>query len=191
MPIGPGGGDPTLGASLALPFVGRIPVVGGLGVALAGLVLSHGVSFVQNWLLGGERRDASPASIMPRPYGRVVVLHVAVLVGGFAVQLLGAPLVALVLMVALKIGLDASTPRRLGAPARAPRGTPDDRGRVGGHGLNTSPAAGCLRRPCPLRRRDSSVTTSASELRRQNSGVCPCGWKWISSSRIRSGRVSA
>lgn len=117
-PLGAAAGDPSFGPSLALPFVGRIPLVEGFGVALAALVLSHGVSFVQNWLLGGERRGASPATVMPRPYGRVVVLHLTLLVGGFAVQLLGAPLVALVLMVALKIGLDAAAHLREHRAAR-------------------------------------------------------------------------
>jgi hypothetical protein len=121
-PLGPLAADPAFGTSLALPLVGRIPVVEGLGVALAGLVLSHGVSFVQNWLLGGERREASPASIMPRPYGRVVVLHVTLLVGGFTVQLLGAPLVALVLMVAMKVGLDAAAHLREHRAARTAPG---------------------------------------------------------------------
>ena len=125
VPVGPGSGDPGFGSSLPLPFMGSVPLVDGFAIALAGLVLSHGVSFVQNWLLGGERQGSTPASIMPRPYGRVVVLHLTLLFGGFAVQLSGAPLAALMLMVALKIGLDVAAHLRehrdaLAAAARAP-----------------------------------------------------------------------
>lgn len=76
-------------------------------VALAGLAVSHGVSFVQNWWRGGERRGATPAAVMTRPYGRVVVLHLTILFGGVAVMALGQPIAALALMVLLKIGVDA------------------------------------------------------------------------------------
>jgi hypothetical protein len=92
----------------ALPIVGEVPWVAGAGWALAGLLVSHGVSFVQNWLLGGERDGVEPREIMPRPYGRVVVLHLTLIGGGFVVMALGAPVLALVLMVALKIGVDAA-----------------------------------------------------------------------------------
>jgi len=43
---------------------------------------------------------------MTRPYLRVVVLHVGILVGGFAAMALGSPLWALVVLLAMKIGLD-------------------------------------------------------------------------------------
>jgi hypothetical protein len=44
--------------------------------------------------------------LMARPYGRVMVLHVTVLIGGFAAMALGSPVWALLLLLALKIGLD-------------------------------------------------------------------------------------
>lgn len=113
-PAGTFGGSTPPAASIgpspafALPIVGEVPWAAGAGWALAGLLLSHGVSFVQNWLLGGERDGVEPREVMARPYGRVVVLHLTVLGGGFIVMALGAPLLALVLMVALKIGVDAA-----------------------------------------------------------------------------------
>lgn len=112
-PSGPFGGAssaPAAGGSspLALPLVGGVPLLPGSGWALAALLLSHGVSFVHTWLLGGERLGVDPGSIMARPYGRVMVLHLTLIAGGFLVTVVGAPLLALVLMVVLKIGVDAA-----------------------------------------------------------------------------------
>jgi hypothetical protein len=47
-------------------------------------------------------------ALMFRPYGRVMVLHVVILVGGFLVAQLGSPLIPLALLVVLKTGLDLS-----------------------------------------------------------------------------------
>ena len=41
-----------------------------------------------------------------QPYGRVIVLHLTVLFGGWIVMLLGSPLFALVVLVALKTAAD-------------------------------------------------------------------------------------
>lgn len=77
-----------------------------LGWAVLGLVLSHGFSFVTNYLLNGAYRTATLPVLMMQPYGRVVVLHLAILGGGFLVMLMGTPVVGLALLIALKIGLD-------------------------------------------------------------------------------------
>lgn len=74
--------------------------------AVLGLVVSHGFSFVTNYLLSGAYRTAVLPVLMMQPYGRVVVLHLAILGGGFLIVLLGAPTMSLVLLIALKIGLD-------------------------------------------------------------------------------------
>lgn len=82
--------------------------VQGAGIWPAALALgaSHAVSFAFNYIGGGEYRTAALASLMSRPYGRVMVLHVVILGGGFLVQALGAPLAAIALLVVLKTGLD-------------------------------------------------------------------------------------
>lgn len=77
-----------------------------LGWAVLGLVVSHGVSFVTNYLMAGEYRTAQLPTLMAAPYGRIVVLHLTILGGGFLLMALGSPMVGLLLLVALKIGLD-------------------------------------------------------------------------------------
>lgn len=75
-------------------------------VAFAALFVSHGVSFVLNFLLGPEREQGNPGKLMSAPYGRIVVLHIAIIFGGFAVMALGQPVAMLLVLVLLKIGLD-------------------------------------------------------------------------------------
>ena len=78
----------------------------GIWPAALALAASHGVSFAVNYIGAGEYRTAQLALLMSRPYGRVMVLHVVIIGGGFLVQALGAPLAAVALLVVLKTGLD-------------------------------------------------------------------------------------
>jgi hypothetical protein len=98
------GGTVPLSAPEALPDVLR---GAGVGPAALALLASHGISFVANYVLGGEYRTTTAAALMLAPYGRVVVLHVVIIMGAFVIQALGTPLLALALLVVLKIGLDA------------------------------------------------------------------------------------
>ena len=119
--FGPGGG-PFAGGLAGLGFPGGpfrgVPMgvepfglavgveVGGLALAVVALVASHGTSYVVNYLGHGEDRSLSPAALMQQPYARVIVLHVTILGGGFLAMFLGQPLLSLVLLVALKTGVD-------------------------------------------------------------------------------------
>jgi hypothetical protein len=78
----------------------------GLWLPLAVLVASHLFSFFWNYLYRGEFRRARLAELMSKPYGRVVVLHLTIILGGFGAMALGSPVWALLLLLAFKIGLD-------------------------------------------------------------------------------------
>ncbi|HZI22508.1 MAG TPA: DUF6498-containing protein [Gemmatimonadales bacterium] len=91
----------------------------GIGAAALVLVLSHAVSFGFNYIGAGEYRTANLAQLMGAPYGRVMLLHVVILGGGFLVQALGTPVVALALLVVLKTGLDLAAHLREHAAAPA------------------------------------------------------------------------
>ncbi len=91
----------------------------GIAPAAWGLALSHGVSFAFNYIGTGQYKTALVPELMFRPYGRVIVMHVVILVGGFLVQLLGSPAVALALLVVLKTGLDLFAHLREHAPRPA------------------------------------------------------------------------
>ena len=71
-----------------------------------GLALSHGISFVHNYLWLGEYQQAKLQALMAQPYGRVVVLHLTILGGGFLMMALHSPRAGLVVLVLLKMAID-------------------------------------------------------------------------------------
>ena len=71
-------------------------------LAAISLFLSHGVSFVTNFLGRREYLAVSPSEQMREPYSRVMVLHVTILAGGFLIAILGTPVAALGLLVVLR-----------------------------------------------------------------------------------------
>lgn len=77
-----------------------------LGWAILGLAVSHGISFATNYLGNGEYKRASLPVLMQQPYGRIVVLHLTILGGGFLMAALHSPAAGLLLLVALKTVLD-------------------------------------------------------------------------------------
>ena len=70
------------------------------------LLVSHGVSFFFNYVGAREYRRSRLADVMQEPYGRVVLLHLTIIFGGFLVMLLGSPVVGLLLLVVLKTVMD-------------------------------------------------------------------------------------
>ena len=77
-----------------------------VALAAAGLFLSHAASFMVDYLRHGEFRRTWAAAQTVAPYGRVVVLHLTILLGGFAIAFLGAPLAMLLVLVVLKTVFD-------------------------------------------------------------------------------------
>ncbi|HJS37800.1 MAG TPA: DUF6498-containing protein [Burkholderiales bacterium] len=84
----------------------------GLLVAVAALTLSHGYSFVRNYLGRGEYRRADVQRLMMQPYGRILVVHLFVIFGGMLVQGVKAQVPALLLFIALKTFIDYRMHRR-------------------------------------------------------------------------------
>ena len=78
----------------------------GMGWPVAGLALSHGISFVRYYLVRKECERATMRRQMERPYARIVVLHITIVAGGFLVKAVGSPVVLLFVLVALKTSLD-------------------------------------------------------------------------------------
>ena len=102
-------------------FVLMLPVFGGIDsttdmtigadpltilFAIVALTISHGVSYVFNFIGRGEYLRVSPAAQMFAPYGRLVVLHVTIIFGAIAIGMTGAPEAALVVLVGLKTLMD-------------------------------------------------------------------------------------
>lgn len=66
---------------------------------------SHLVSLMVR-ISRGEFKDKRPNEQLMAPYGRVIIMHVTVLFGGFATTYFGAPFGALILLIALKMVVD-------------------------------------------------------------------------------------
>ncbi len=90
-----------------------LTVLGNLSwVAVLALFISHGWSFVENFMGQREHENLSPMQAMGLPYKRMVITHVALILGGFFLIERGQPLAGLVFLVLLKIGLDVTFHRR-------------------------------------------------------------------------------
>jgi len=100
--------------------------------ALLGLFISHGVSFVENFILGGEYRRSTIKDLMHQPYQRIMVMHIAIIAAGIFAMKFNSPMPMLVILILLKIIFDLflhrkshkqktkkKAARRAGAPAPA------------------------------------------------------------------------
>ncbi len=70
------------------------------------LAISHTASFVVNFVGRREYLTVSPMRQMGAPYGRVVILHLSILLGGFISLALGSPIGAVIVLVLLKTAVD-------------------------------------------------------------------------------------
>jgi hypothetical protein len=113
---GSGGEATGLTFSLAQPVADAV-ATWHLGMPLLALTASHLYSFVANYLLGGEYLRTPLQKVMFRPYGRIIALHVAILLGGLFAQVLGSPIWALLILIAVKIGFDVTAHLRAHAQA--------------------------------------------------------------------------
>ena len=142
-------------------------------VALVALTISHGVSFYINFLRAGEYRRVSAAGQMFAPYGRLVVLHVTIILGGMAIAVTGAPEAAVAILVILKtvldVGFHLAEHRRILAPRSGPSPAPDDAYASAFEGSSSTPCVWRARQAAS--RAPSSGVAEREDLGRQQPGV--------------------
>lgn len=107
------------GAGFDSPQLEKIPMVAwqqvlamGLSWSLLAMLASHGVSFAVNTLAGGEYKRAKVEQLMGRPYGRIMIMQITVLIGAFLAQMTGNHRWALVVLVAAKLIVDLHSHRK-------------------------------------------------------------------------------
>ena len=71
-----------------------------------GLVVSHGISFVVNFLGNREYEHTTVDAQVAAPWKRLLIMHVTTIAGAWSVGLLDAPVGALVMLAVLKIVVD-------------------------------------------------------------------------------------
>ena len=76
---------------------------------LIGLFLSHGFSYISNYLFLGESQRTSIIRLSIRPYLRVAILHVTIIIGGMVVIALNQPLAGMIFLLIIKIIIDCWT----------------------------------------------------------------------------------
>lgn len=74
--------------------------------ALLALVVSHGLSFYQNFLGRGEYRGRALKEQMTEPYSRIIFMHLVLIFGGGLTLVLGEPTPVLLIVIVLKILFD-------------------------------------------------------------------------------------
>ncbi len=92
--------------NLPMLFLRQVHLDRFLALSLVLLATWHLYRFVFDWVLVRQWRRTDLMHQMFEPYGRIVAVHIAVLVGGFAASLLGNPLVAVLLLALLKTVLE-------------------------------------------------------------------------------------
>ena len=75
-------------------------------IAVVALFVSHGWSFIENYMGKREYENLRPGAAMALPYRRMMITHVALILGGFFLIEKGQPVVGLILLMLMKIGLD-------------------------------------------------------------------------------------
>jgi Family of unknown function (DUF6498) len=80
--------------------------------SLAALFISHGVSFVDNFLGRREYVGATMKALMMAPYSRIIVMQLALIFGGWIILLLKSPVPALALLILFKTALDFTAHRK-------------------------------------------------------------------------------
>ena len=63
----------------------------------------NAVFYVSDFVLKGGYRTADPHTEMFSPYGRIVTLHVAILLGAGLTLALGQPLLGVLILIALRV----------------------------------------------------------------------------------------
>jgi len=95
-------GDFSSGPFDVIGIIGKLQ----LWWAVLAMVVSHAVSFAVNYVGNGEYKNSNLIQLMLQPYGRVVILHITILFGGFLVMLLGSPVIGLILLISIKTFID-------------------------------------------------------------------------------------
>jgi hypothetical protein len=81
-------------------------VFAGLSGALLALIISHGFSFLHNFIGQQEYRTRSVANQMHEPYSRVIFMHLVIIFGGGLALVLGEPTLVILLTILAKILVD-------------------------------------------------------------------------------------
>lgn len=73
------------------------------------LILSHGFSFIFNFINKKESEGKSIEDFMKMPYMRIATMHFTVILGGILLLIFKAPVIGLIFLIFLKTATDATS----------------------------------------------------------------------------------
>ncbi len=91
---------------IALFADGQEASLSALALPLFFFAMSHGVSYVDNFLRKNEFLSKEAKDQMFSPYGRIFVMHITIIFGAILIEFFGAKLPGLLLLIGLKILAD-------------------------------------------------------------------------------------
>lgn len=115
-------GEPELGRSVSGLFAPLSRMIGYLltdregWLAVVLITVLQGAAFFR-WLGAAGNQIAALPALMFAPYGRIVILHITIIISGVLVMALKAPVLGALLLVALKLIFDLKTAAAIGRPA--------------------------------------------------------------------------
>jgi hypothetical protein len=74
--------------------------------AVAIMFVSHGISYVQNFIGKSEFERMDPKKFDSKLYNRIFLMHITIVIGGFLTLIFNAPVLTLVLLIILKTVAD-------------------------------------------------------------------------------------
>jgi hypothetical protein len=80
------------------------------GILFSGVILflSHGLSFVVNYVFGEERNNTAPESFLFSPYPRIVIMQLTIIIGGLVSNLFNSNIAIFSIFLVLKTFFDLS-----------------------------------------------------------------------------------
>ncbi|MHB0939974.1 MAG: DUF6498-containing protein [Armatimonadota bacterium] len=105
-------------------LIGMLAYAPWIGIGLTLIFLQQGVSFFHQYVLSDAYRTADVDELFGAPYGRIIKLHFALLIGGFLVMLTGSGTFVMCLMILGKLLYDLRTSWQKHAASPAPVVTP-------------------------------------------------------------------
>ncbi|MBU2235944.1 hypothetical protein KKA01_02710, partial [Patescibacteria group bacterium] len=81
----------------------------GIFFALLMLIISHGISYRKNYIKNEEYKKVSLVQQLFRPYGRVITMHLVIIISAFVIAGLGYTIFAATILVAIKTVIDLFT----------------------------------------------------------------------------------
>jgi hypothetical protein len=78
----------------------------GMEWPILGLLVSHGISFIFDFVRPKKHQSIGLKDLMTNPYQRIIILHITIIAGAFLIKMIGSNIALLVVLILIKIIID-------------------------------------------------------------------------------------